>query len=84
MTDPFKNLAHIGQVFANPDPDFTLRCEGSVWLVQPMNEGARAWIRDNVSVEPWQWFGTALAVDQHMLENLVLGIENEGFILERP
>jgi hypothetical protein len=58
--------------------DFALMNLGTIWTLRPENEVARTWIDDNVSTEPWQWFGTALAVDPHYVEHLVLGIENEG------
>lgn len=49
--------------------------EGSFVLFTPLDADAREWFEDNVSSEPWQWLGAALAVDHRMARDLILAME---------
>jgi hypothetical protein len=61
-----------------PKTDFVVSCHGNVYLVRPMNDAARTWIDEHVKPEGWQWFGGALAVDQHYVSGLCDFIADDG------
>ena len=52
---------------------------GSIVLVRPLSEAAKAWIEENVALEGWQWFGGAFACEPRMVEALLDGIVADGF-----
>ena len=58
--------------------DVSVRDEGSVVIVTPQTDAAKAWAEENVSIEGWQWAGGGFAVDPRMLDNLLAGMEEDG------
>ena len=62
----------------NSLPDFTVSNQGSIFLVTPLNDTARDWLEENIS-EDSQYLGRALAVEHRYIENLLQGLQNEGF-----
>lgn len=62
-----------------PQPDFTIRHDGSIFMFTPLTGICRQWIEDNVQSEGWQWFGNALCVDQHLARGLKNTLEDAGF-----
>lgn len=58
--------------------DFTVRNEGSIFLLTPHNDEVRAWIDDNVPSDA-QWFGNALVVEHRYVAELVRGLQGAGF-----
>lgn len=52
--------------------------QGSLHLLRPMDEEARAWIEENVTTEGWQWFGGALAVEPRYSDDLLRGFLSDG------
>ena len=55
---------------------FEISGGGSVVLLTPISEEARAWVAENVSLEPWQWVGDAFACEPRMVEDLLEGFNN--------
>lgn len=53
-----------------------------MYLITPLTDGAREWVKDNVHLESWQWLGHSFAVDHHYIEDLVSGMLGDGLALE--
>jgi hypothetical protein len=61
-----------------PADDVSVANHGSVIMVRPISDEAKAWVDENVPLEDWQWMGGAFAVDPHYIENLVDGMRGDG------
>jgi len=59
--------------------DFQIENHGSVVMVRPLNDAARAWVDENVGLEDWQWLGGAFACEPRMVEHLAAGMVDAGF-----
>ena len=57
--------------------DFTVSNHGSIALIRPQTDAARAWLRDNVE-DAAQYLGASLAVEPRFLDGLLDGIANAG------
>lgn len=53
-----------------------------MYLIRPITEIAKQWVRDNVNLEPWQWLGRAFAVDHHYVGDLVEGMMGSGLAVD--
>jgi hypothetical protein len=51
---------------------------GSIFLLAPVTERARAWVAEHVASESWQWFGHALAIGWRFAEPIVTALADEG------
>lgn len=60
--------------------DITITDHGSIILVTPITDQAKAWVDDNVSEES-QWFGNSLVVEPRYISNLVDGMSDAGLEL---
>lgn len=58
-------------------PDVTAVDHGSIWIVTPHSDEAKAWVDDNVSTERTSW-GSGIAVDHRMVEPLLSGMMGDG------
>jgi len=58
--------------------DFETSSHGPVSLFQPLTAKTKKWIEENVHTEPWQWLGSALAVEHRYIDNLVHWAEEAG------
>ena len=65
----------------SPTPDVLVCNEGTVFLFCPLTPCAKQWIEENVSTEPWQWFGNALVVEQRYAWGLGQGMKDAGLQL---
>jgi hypothetical protein len=63
--------------------DFQIADQGSIFLIRPLTEAARQWLDENVVSEPWQWVQGALCVEARFARDLVIEIEEAGFIVTR-
>ena len=63
--------------------DFQIIDQGSIFLIRPLNEAARQWLDENVVSEPWQWVGDALCVEARFARDLLIEIEQAGFVVTR-
>lgn len=50
---------------------------GTIVLVRPLTEEARAWVDENVSLESWQWRGDAFACEPRCVAALLEGMAEE-------
>jgi hypothetical protein len=50
----------------------------SVYLITPLTPECRDWLKDNVS-EDALYHGQSLAVEHRYVENLVAGLQEQGF-----
>jgi hypothetical protein len=62
--------------------DVRFENQGSIILLQSLTDAGKRWIDENVSSEPWQWLGGALAVDWRMAEELVALMQDDGLVIE--
>ena len=60
-------------------PDFSIKDIGSLVLVRPLTDDAKAWIDANCQAEDWMWFGGALAVEHRYVNSIVEGLTNGGY-----
>jgi hypothetical protein len=58
--------------------DVLVKDERTVVLFTPVSDDARAWFKENVVSEPWQWFGPSLAADPRPAHDLLDGISRRG------
>lgn len=60
--------------------DVEIANHGSIVLVRPMTDAARAWLAENVSTEAI-WFGGSLAVEPRYIEPLIEGMKNDDLVV---
>lgn len=60
--------------------DFTLSFHGSVWLLCPHSEDARAWVREFVAPDVPR-FGRAVAIDSRNIDAALEAIRANGLII---
>jgi len=76
-----KGIARIIEVFTKLTPDFYVQDGGSIFLLQPLTEAARAWVSEHIP-EDAQYFGSAVVVEHRYIGNIVAGIQNDGLTVE--
>jgi len=86
-TLPFSELrladTEIARVKEWPDEqrkaggDFHVVDEGSIVLFEPLTDGAREWIGNNIGKDA-QWFGKSLVVEHQFVQDVLQGIASEG------
>ena len=54
----------------------------SVYLITPLTKECQEWLKENVS-EDAQYLGLSLAVEHRYVEDLIGGLEQQGFKYER-
>jgi len=59
--------------------DFQIADQGSIFLIQPLNDPARQLLDQNVVSEPWQWVQGAPCVEARFARDLIKEIEEAGF-----
>jgi len=64
------------------DPDFYYRDEGSIVLLIPQNETARAWTREKLQDTPRQDPGY-IAIEPRYFEPILEGIDTGGMVIKR-
>jgi hypothetical protein len=65
-------------------PDVTFHVPpngGAVFLLRPRTDAAHEWIAEYVP-EP-VWFGPSLAVEHRYVEDLILGMREDGLVVTR-
>lgn len=58
--------------------DVLVRNEGSVVMLTPKSEEARAWVDENLGLESWQWLGNSFAVEWRYAPDIVDGMVGDG------
>lgn len=62
--------------------DFVVRPHGTVWTFEPKTDTAKGFVRTDLEVQGWQWFGPAFGVDHRLATDLITALEGEGFSIE--
>ena len=60
-----------------PQPDFKLSDQGTLFLLQPLTQAARAWV-DEYLPEDAFWFGGSVVVEHRFIGDLVRGAIADG------
>ena len=58
--------------------DIVVENHGTVVMLRGMTHAGGIWLHDNVSSEPWQWMGNALAAEPRMVQDVIDGAEADG------
>jgi len=76
---------HIEIIHVTGTPAVVVKVEdqGTIVLFTPMNAWSAEWLKDNVQSEPWQMFGTAIAVDHRPAQGLVEFLQEQGATVTR-
>lgn len=61
--------------------DFTFRNEGSICLLQPCNDGARAWVNDNLDMDHQTW-GSSVVIEPRYVADVLQGIDAAGLTVQ--
>lgn len=59
--------------------DFRVFNDGSVSILTPMTDAARAWTEENVYFESWQVMGDGIGIDLRFLADLLVSVLSAGF-----
>jgi len=62
--------------------DFRVTYHGTITTVTPLTDRCREWIEENVEIEPWQRFGSAIAVEPRYVEQLAEAMIEQGLVIE--
>lgn len=62
-------------------PDFRLRDSGSIWLLFPVSDAAKAWIEENIPDDA-QWLGKGLAIEARFVDNILGGLAGAGLAVD--
>ena len=54
----------------------------TVFLVRPLTEMAKDWVKEHVELDPWQWWGNGFGVGHQYLPGLLYGMDKAGLIVE--
>lgn len=53
---------------------------GSLYLMTPLTDRAKAWVEENVSIEPYSRLGASVAVEPRCVPDLVDGMAADGLV----
>lgn len=59
--------------------DIRIEDHGSIVSFTPKSDACKEWIDQNVQLEAWQWLGPSFGVDHSYADNLIDGLQAEGF-----
>lgn len=60
------------------DTDFCVKGGGTVFMVAPVSDAAKEWVRENVRLESYQWLGNAFGVEHRYVRDLLDGVRADG------
>src|SRR5436190_24185241 len=66
----------------DPQADFRVTYHGTITTITPLSDTCREWLEHNVAIEPWQRFGTSIAIEPCYVEQLMVSMIEEGFPIE--
>lgn len=56
--------------------------DGSTFVFKPLTDAAKAWVKENVSLESWQvWAGGAFVVEHRFAGDLASGMCEAGLVV---
>jgi len=62
-------------------PDFIVSGGGSVYLLHPKSDAAKAWVSEHIPADA-QYLGSAVAVGHRYIGSIACGIQNDGLEVE--
>jgi len=62
--------------------DFRVTYHGTITTITPLTDACREWLEENVEIEPWQRFGTRIAIEPRYVEQLAETMIEEGLVTE--
>jgi hypothetical protein len=65
-----------------PQADVHVSGGGTMYLVTPLSDEAKAWVEENVPLEDWQWLGSGFGVEHRYIGNLVEGMREAGLVVQ--
>jgi hypothetical protein len=63
--------------------DFRVTYHGTITTITPLSDACRDWLEDNVAIEPWQRFGTSIAIEPRYVERGTEAMFEAGLVMER-
>lgn len=64
-----------------PPADFLIQHEGSIALLYPNSDEARAWVEQHIPLDAPR-HGRAIAVEARYIDDIAFGINNDGLSVE--
>jgi hypothetical protein len=61
--------------------DFNITGHGSIWLLQPLTDAAKAWIGEHIPADA-QFLGGCLAIEPCYVPAIINGIVDDGLEIE--
>ena len=58
-------------------PDFTVKNEGTIYLLTPLTNFANTWVEEHISDDA-QWWGRSIIVEHRFIRNILAGITYDG------
>lgn len=82
MTTEAQRIQDIGSWIE--DGDFKFINEGSIVLVQPMNDDAADWLEEESRTafqagSDWQFWGRSLVIEPRFMDNILCLLDDEGW-----
>ena len=62
-------------------PDVVIRDHGSLMMAECKTKAAIDWVKDNLSLESWQWMGRSFCCEPRYIDALVEGMSADGLIV---
>lgn len=62
------------------NPDVVVSNHGSVFLVQPVSDDAKAWVDAHIGDDAI-WLGPAFGVDHRYIDDIVAGMSDDGLVV---
>lgn len=59
--------------------DFSVQNEGSIFILRAHTDECQEWIDSHVGNDQTQTFGSGIVVEHRYIQDIVNGLENEGF-----
>lgn len=63
------------------DKDIIILDCGSVIQLQGMTSEGLNWLVDNLELEPWQWLGNSVGIDQRYADDIIIGAQDAGLVV---
>ena len=51
-------------------------------MFTPLTAAARAWVDENVPLEPWQWLGESFGVDRRFADDMTQYMQDDGLQIQ--
>ena len=54
----------------------------TIYLLEPITDQAKAWVREHVQYESYQQMGRCICVEHRYIEPIVAGMQADGLVLD--